>query len=370
MTFSTIVSNVKNLSNVKNQDTLIKHAVQRGLDQALTEDLPYLMTDGVINTTAPHSTGNVDVTNGSKTVSGGATSPVFTAAMVGRKFQVDGDNAYYIIAAFVSATEITLQDAYQGDTDTDASYSVYKDEYRLPADTDTFKVFRQIEEGVAMVDIEATAFDLVEPTPTSQGSPNFTVLIGSKLDTNTTGTVSATVNTNVITGSSTTWSSLEGFSKGSRITIGTNVYTVLTVDSDTQVTTYEKIVATVSGSAHSILLDNLRIQFFQIPDAAESIYFRYQRIAFPLVDDEDIPDIPDNWAWILVHAGLMWAWAVKDREEAKNQESIWRVVLGEFWSKVAHVSRTRTYQRVSQDDLARLSLFSHSNLPSNVGLPI
>src|SRR3990172_4616784 len=192
MQFSTIYRRVEAIRNVTSQRALIKDAIQMGLDRLTAIDLPYLNTEGFITTVAPYETGTVTATNGSKTITGSGTT--FTAAMVGRKIRVEDENAYYRIAAFVSTTEVTLEAAYQGTRQSGADYSIYKDEYRLPADLDVYKVLRQIENSVAMVGIEPSAFDVYAPAPQSQGSPNFEILAGTKLDTSTTGTFSGSVN--------------------------------------------------------------------------------------------------------------------------------------------------------------------------------
>src|SRR3990167_7598872 len=207
MNFQDIYTQIESISNISSQRILIKHAIQMGLDRATVRDLPYLMTDGFITTVAPYETGTVAMTNGSKTITG--TGTTWTSAMVGRKIRFNNENAYYRIAAFVSTTELTLEVIYQGTTDTDATYSIYKDEYKLPADCNTYKILRQIENAVAMIGIEPSAFDMVEPSPESEGSPNYEILAGTKLDTYSTGTISGTVNASVITGSSTEWTSVE-----------------------------------------------------------------------------------------------------------------------------------------------------------------
>src|SRR3990167_9112515 len=122
--FSTIYTRVESISNVTAQRALIKDAIQMGLDRATMQDLPYLMTEGFITTVAPYETGTVTVANGSKTVTGSGTT--FTAAIVGRKIRIESENAYYRISAFVSTTEITLEVAYQGTTQSGADYSIYK----------------------------------------------------------------------------------------------------------------------------------------------------------------------------------------------------------------------------------------------------
>ena len=365
--FSTILTRVKAISNVTSQDALIKDGIQMGLDRATMADLPYLMTESFITTVAPYTTGTVAMTNGSTTVTG--TDTVWTSAMVGRKIRFGSDNAYYRISAVGGTTSLTLEVPYQGTTDTDATYSIYKDEYRLPADLDVYKVMRQIENSVAMEGVESSAFDIYEPTPQSQGSPSFEILVGTKLDTYTTGTISGSINTSTLTGVSTVWTSVEGLGKGSRITINTTVYTVKSVDSDTQITLYEKLSAAVAAlTTYTIHLDNYIIQFYEIPDAAENIYFRYQRIPYPLINDEDIPDLPEKYHFILVTAGLIWAWMTKDKDEATKQEALFQSQVAQFWQRAGNISRSMTFPRKSQDDIvySRRGL----NYPSGYNLPI
>lgn len=375
MTFKDIYEDVQDISVVKvsSKLNLIKRGIQTGLDILTSLDLPYLMTDGLFPTVAIHETGNVDVTNGNATVSGGATSPVFTEAMVGRKFRISGDNTSYRIKAFVSDTEITLETKYVGTTDEDASYSIYKDEYRLASDMATHKVLRQVEDKVAMGSIEATAFDILEPSPTSEGSPRYDIIVGSKLDTYSTGTVSGTSGASVITGSATAlWADVEGLGKGTRITIGSNVYTVKSVDSATQITIYETLSSAITaGTSYSMLMDNMRIRVFPIPDVAEVIKYRYQRLAYPLRADTDIPDLPDEWHHILITAGLITAYQTKDKEEANRQYQRFFILRNDFWRRCGAISSSRTYPKADQDRLALAALFGGGvRIGSDYGTPI
>ena len=364
--FSTILARVKAISLVTTQDALIKDAIQMGLDRLTDKDLPYLMTDGAITTVAPYETGTVTVTNNSKTVTGSGTT--FTTAMVGRKIRVAGQNAYYRIASYVSGTEITLENIFQGDTASAQTYSIYKDEYRLPSDLDVYKVMRQIEDSQSIVDLEPSAFDIYEPSPQAFGSPRFSILAGTKLDIYSSGTVSGSVNNSVITGSSTSWTGVEGLSRGTRITVGTAVYTVKSIDSDTQITIYELISSTFSASTYNVSLNNYIIQFFNIPDRIENIYFKYQRIPFPLINDQDIPDLPEKYHSILITAGLIWAWATKDKKESLVQISLFDAQREEMWARISNPSSNRVYRRMSQDDINFRDL--GASLPSRYGFPI
>lgn len=81
-------------------------------------------TDGTITTLA----------NGSKAVTG--TNTTFTAAMVGRYLKITSDGNWYKIAAFGSATTLTLDKAYEGSS-ISAGTEVYTIGQipRLPSDT-------------------------------------------------------------------------------------------------------------------------------------------------------------------------------------------------------------------------------------------
>jgi len=73
---------------------------------------------------ADYTTGSVTVTAGSATVTGSGTT--FTASMVGRYFKVtDGsEGIWYRIGAFVSTTEITLENMYEGSSGGSKTYKI------------------------------------------------------------------------------------------------------------------------------------------------------------------------------------------------------------------------------------------------------
>jgi len=66
--------------------------------------------------------GTVAVTNGSKTVTG--TDTLWTRAIVGDFFTLDGDTRPYEVDSWTSATEIELTEAYAGSTASGKDYSI------------------------------------------------------------------------------------------------------------------------------------------------------------------------------------------------------------------------------------------------------
>src|SRR3990167_2320282 len=111
--FADLRSDVEVISQVTDQRSLVNRIMNRTLQRiAGAHPWPFLLDESFFTTVDDYATGTVTATNGSTTVTGAST--VFTSAMVGRKFRVEGENAYYKIAAYVSTTEVTLEQAYQG----------------------------------------------------------------------------------------------------------------------------------------------------------------------------------------------------------------------------------------------------------------
>lgn len=253
---------------------------------------PFLWTTDWFQTTDDYTTGTVSITDGSATITG--TDTVWTAAMVGRKIRFEGSIASYTIKTFSSATSLILDQTFQGTTDTSATYVIYKDEYLLRADVDTQKRIRQAENGIALFSLSATEFDEWYPQPTSMGMANIDVFQGRAGKTYSTGTISLPASSRTLTGSSTAWTTAEGVGKGTKLKIGTSLFTVNTVDSDTQITLYEANGSTAvsAGTSYTALLNNYVVQLHAAPDEVLTYYYRFQRIPYVMDADNDVPDLP------------------------------------------------------------------------------
>lgn len=74
---------------------------------------------------ADYTTGTISITNGSALVAGSGTT--FTSAMVGRSLNItadSGDGMWYRVAAFTDATNIVLENAYDGSTGSTLAYVI------------------------------------------------------------------------------------------------------------------------------------------------------------------------------------------------------------------------------------------------------
>jgi len=348
-----VATHVENISNVKDQRTLVNAMIQVALNRVYQfHDWPFYLDfrNGILTTTDDYSTGTADVTNGSTTISG--TTTVWTAAMVGRKIRIANEKPYYRITARSGDTSITIDKAYQGSTATEQTYSIFQDEYRLNADVDKYKSFRQIQNGLLTIDLLPKNFDELFPTPQALSDPYYSIYVGNDTQTYTTGTLG--IATSTVTGSGTAWSSIIGITKRSRIRVGSNWYTVNTVDSDTQITIYETVTVT-AGASYVIPLDNIVVQLYNIPNAARHLYYRYFRLPIPLVNDYDSPDMPPDYHHLLIWGALSEILSQKgDINKAENvYESRFLNGLQQMKLKIGSFAPDRKYGRKSADRIKR-----------------
>lgn len=169
--------------------------------------------------------------------------------------------------------------------------------------------------------------------------------------TYTTGTVSGTSATKVITGSSTSWLS-SNIAQFDYIQVGSYAYTVNSVDSNTQITVFEDLVATIAPStAYTALLDRWQVDLYPVPNATLAMIVYASQIAPRLDDDYDIPILPDNWHWILVKAGVVKALQHNQEDpslEIQELERSIRMLISEDQSEAdrlesVSIPRSRSY---------------------------
>lgn len=96
---------------------------------------------------AEYNTGTVAITNGGTTVTG--TGTTWTAAMTGRIFRITGQNDFYVFT-YVSSTSGTLDRAFAGDTETEATYRINARVASLPADCRRIETARLIDPAWAL----------------------------------------------------------------------------------------------------------------------------------------------------------------------------------------------------------------------------
>lgn len=144
-------------------------------------------------------------------------------------------------------------------------------------------------------------------------------VLGPRVRTNySTGTITGTSASKTLTGTSTAWLT-SGIEQFDYIQIGSYVYTVDTINSDTSITLFDDLNVSLSGASYTAVLDRWTIDLYPVPNATLSLAVHGKQIVPRLDDDADIPILPDNWHWILVKGGLVKA--LKHNSEDSTQES-------------------------------------------------
>lgn len=351
MTFLDIQTQVIAISNVQQQPDLVKKSINIALLRiAEYFEWPfYMVNTGVISTVAPYSTGTITAVNGLNAVVGVGT--IWTANMVGRKIRLGNGQPYYRIKTIDSTTALTLTAPYQSDSVTDTTYTIYKDEYRLASDVDTYKTIVQIQNAIAMFSTPPARFDKFFPSPYSYSHPTLEIMEGTTLDTYEVGTVTVTANSTTIVGVGTLWNAVPGLGRMSMITVGLNVYTVKSVTDDTHITIFETPSSSAISSVYSIGMNNLMVQVFPIPAQQENLYYRYYRIPSPLVNSYDIADLPIQWQYLLVYGSLSFIFLSKGDINKSQIESENRFLEGlqNMKKKLGSYASDRVWRVSSQD---------------------
>ncbi len=257
--------------------------------------------EGWIPLTPLYNTGTVTLTLNSNTVTGSGTT--WTTSMKGRKF-LGGDNAYYQIASVASATSLILTQPYQGPTVSSQVYQIWQDEYRIYPEAMAVGGF--IDYLLPQRAREAFPGDMKEsyPFPTNIEEPTVYTLLHRQGSTSavTTGTVTGSINTNVLTGSGTTWiTGTTPIEPGFSITINSITYHVKRVNSDTELETYQLFTAAIAGLAYSAIGMNSIVIRFRKPTTQRIAHYWYYSKDYPFVNDSDEDWIAEMYPRVLVN---------------------------------------------------------------------
>jgi hypothetical protein len=129
---------------------------------------PWLLKNGIIQTTADITTGTASVNAGGTTVtlSAGPAASVATDYMI--QFSDDSDNWYTITAHTAGATEATITPAFVGTANYDAgSYIIRRVFYSLASDADKIINMREAINDVMLSYVDPREFDRTIPDPTA-----------------------------------------------------------------------------------------------------------------------------------------------------------------------------------------------------------
>ena len=330
---------------------------------------PHYRTRGTLTMVDDYTTGTVAMTQGSTALT--FTSATLTAGMAGRKIQMNGESQWYdILSVNTGASTAVLVQAYQGTTDTDATFVIFQDEYRLAANCQRPLDFTQIEDQVQMAAFTYLEFDRLFADVGTLGDPLYLTVIGRRDDRYTTGVVALTANSRTIEGSSSpAWTSVDGLGDGTRIAVEdtSEVFTVRSVTDADTLTVYEAAAAAEASSAYIMFLNNIRVQVRQIPDAARHLYYRYQRRPFLPVRDFDELDAPLEHHDMIKEGLLSLSYRLKGAslEQATYQDTKFNAWLSEQVREIGQDSPMPVVVKDSMD--GSLMGFPRLRLPNTYG---
>jgi len=164
-TFETLYTVVRTNCGLKSDDdSLIKSYINDRYKAVIMKFAwPFVYTKTTLLTTAKYSTGTV-TTNGTTTITGSGMT--FTSAMVGRKFKVTGFEEVYTISTYVSATQITLDNAFNGSDSTTNTYEIFQDLISLPSDCALIVALRQARTPIELTPVGIRELFDYDPIPT------------------------------------------------------------------------------------------------------------------------------------------------------------------------------------------------------------
>lgn len=255
-----------------------------------------------------YNTGTITVTQGSTDVTGVGTSWLWPTnsipvVMVGAKILMP-DGSYYKIAQVISATELTLTTSYAGPSTSGATYSVWRDEYKVFPDVHSIGGFLDYQFQGLMTETWPRNMKDSYPYPVNTEIPTVYTVIGRAPQSDTqfftvTGTLSGTINTNVLNGSNITYGFLgSGFGGGTNglspmlepgmvVTLNGDSYTIQSVTSNTQLTLYQQLTKTYTNASYSITGYNPLIVRFREPTSQRVVHYWYWSKSANLINDND-----------------------------------------------------------------------------------
>lgn len=236
--------------------------------------------------------GTITATNGSRTIVGAGTSFLSTNATWHITFPQDPIQNWYKVRAFTSSTQLELDVPYTGVTGSGKTYILRHFDYVLPTEPWDMAAVTVTNDNRTIPIFEPTSIDILSPIPFYKGFPQAVAIFSSDIKPTvySTGTVTGSQNSQILTGSGTSW--LANIYPGDLVAIGANSYNVLSVDSDTQITLYNNQIIASAGATYTITRQFGRIIRIMWPSTDQyTIDIRALRKYAPLVNDNDTNEL-------------------------------------------------------------------------------
>lgn len=348
LTLTQGVSRVCARLNKNSNDAIVATRIKNHFNDAMQEkwhgyawsfrwrDYP-LVTRGMV------SSGTLTATSASQTVTASGT-PFDTTLDKGAwlRFLTDTTPAWYRVVTVNSTSSITIEPSYQGTTGGSKTYNLCKTDYLLPTEVSDIARLKIMVNNRPLFPSHNLQSDGYYQPPLSVGPPYNWALFNQDqvLTSYSTGTVTGTINTLTLTGSSTVW--LANVQPGDEIVISgdTNTYKVQAVNSDTSITLYNNLVVAPSGATYTATRQYgkvLRVQ--PCPDQAYVCFVKGLRAYAPLVNTADTNELMVRYPAAVIES-VVWREASSTPDPREDSlymkaEKLWATAMGEDEAIVA-----------------------------------
>lgn len=283
---------------------------------------PWRQSLVTIQTVAPYSTGTITLTASSRSVTGSGTS--WTTGWTGMWLKVDGESEWYRVRTISSTTALIFDQPYIGaNAGSGKSYKLYKRLYTLPSMVDRITDDLGFPANTWTLEYKAKgAFDRQYINHAEGVMYHYTRWTSDYITrTYTTGTVAGTSSTATLTGTSTSW--LGNVFEGDELEISSTKYTVLTVDSDTQITLAQNLQTSPSGTSYTARsVQAIAIEFGHLPDDEYNIEIPCLKRLYKVIDANDILPVPPELTEIIRYKACSEILAIHDSAKSDKYEAL------------------------------------------------
>jgi hypothetical protein len=273
------------------------------------------------------TSGTLTATNESQTVTASGT-PFIVGTHEGAWLRFTGDTvqAWYRIVSVTSTSVALIEPAYQGTTGSSKAYELCKTDYLLPSELSDIGSVKVTFDSSILTPTHQLQSDRTDFPPLTAGSPlDIRVINQSQIYSSyTTGTLTGSSGGTTLTGVGTSW--LANVAPGDEIVINgdTNTYRVYNVDSDTQISLYNKLVSAASGATYTASRKFGKVlRVWPCPEQPYVLFVKGLRAYNPLVNTADTNELLVRFPHAVIE-GAVWREAGSSpdpREDSLYQKS-------------------------------------------------
>lgn len=249
-----------------------------------------------------YNTGTITVTLGSNTVTGLTT--IWSSSFNSMKMLLP-DGSYYKIASVLSSTSLVLTQPYQGPNQAGGSYNIWQDEYALYPEVLSIGGFLDYQLQATMDESYPRNMKRSYPVPVNTELPTVYTVIGrqNKTINYIAGSLSGAINDSYLVGVGTSW--LANIQPGYEFIIGTNVYHVRRILSDTSIELYQQLSVAVSpGTTYTARGKNAVIVRFREPTSQKVVHYWYWAKDYPFVNDNDEDWVAEIYSEVILNGAV------------------------------------------------------------------